>query len=73
MGDKDKSFLNSTQWIGAIEISMCLQQLYGVTFIPINVNKYRYLVALCMFRQELNLQIKEENWHDTLKHMELQL
>jgi hypothetical protein len=30
MGDKEPNFVNSAQWIGAIEVSMCLNKLYGV-------------------------------------------
>lgn len=30
LGDKKRDFIGSTQWIGAIEISLCLQHLYGV-------------------------------------------
>lgn len=30
MGDKRSNFIGSTNWIGAIEISLCLNQLYGV-------------------------------------------
>lgn len=31
LGDKPDSFVNSKQWIGAIEISLCLDHLLGVT------------------------------------------
>jgi hypothetical protein len=30
LGDKKKDFIGSTQWIGAIEISLGLQHLYGI-------------------------------------------
>ena len=30
MGDKEKSFIGSKQWIGAVEISMCLDEYWGV-------------------------------------------
>lgn len=33
IGDKEKNFINSTNWIGAIEISLCLNELYGVHFV----------------------------------------
>ena len=38
MGDKPKNFVGSTQWIGAIEISMCLNTLYGVDSNVIHVS-----------------------------------
>jgi len=31
MGDKPRSFIGSSQWIGAIEISMCLRELFGIS------------------------------------------
>lgn len=31
LGDKNKSFIGSSNWIGAIEISMCLNQMYNVS------------------------------------------
>lgn len=31
IGDKPHTFINSNQWIGAIEISLCLDHLLGVT------------------------------------------
>lgn len=30
MGDKELSFVGSSSWIGAIEISLCLQHMYNV-------------------------------------------
>eukprot|EP01133_Synstelium_polycarpum_P015354 gene15354-18213_t len=38
MGDKESKFYKSKQWIGAIEISMCLQQLYNIDSKIINVS-----------------------------------
>ncbi|KYQ92776.1 hypothetical protein DLAC_05355 [Tieghemostelium lacteum] len=37
MEDKEKSFLNSKQWIGAFEITLCLQQLYELDCKILNV------------------------------------
>ena len=30
LGDKPPSFVGSSKWIGAFEISLCLDELYGV-------------------------------------------
>ena len=39
MGDKDKSFVGSRQWIGAIELSYVLDDYLGVSCKIITVNK----------------------------------
>jgi hypothetical protein len=38
MGDKPKEFIGSSQWIGAIEISMLLNELYGVRLLLLYLN-----------------------------------
>lgn len=38
MGDKDKSFIGSKQWIGAIEISFCLDFMYNIQSKILNIN-----------------------------------
>jgi len=30
MGDKQKNFIGSKEWIGAFEINLCLQEFWGV-------------------------------------------
>ncbi|KAL6054421.1 Ufm1-specific protease 2 [Balamuthia mandrillaris] len=37
IGDKPSSFVDSKQWIGAIEIMACLKELYGITCKILNV------------------------------------
>jgi hypothetical protein len=34
LGDKKSSFIHSTNWIGAIEINICLQNFFGVSLLP---------------------------------------
>ena len=39
LGDKDKSFIGSTKWIGAIELSYILDDYLGVTSKIITINR----------------------------------
>ena len=39
IGDKDKSFVGSNKWIGAIEIGYVLDEYLGVTSKVITVNR----------------------------------
>ncbi|KJE97105.1 Ufm1-specific protease 2 [Capsaspora owczarzaki ATCC 30864] len=41
VGDKDKSFIGSTQWIGSFELSICLDQCYNITSRIMNLNAGR--------------------------------
>eukprot|EP00009_Paramoeba_aestuarina_P017601 CAMPEP_0201533572 /NCGR_PEP_ID=MMETSP0161_2-20130828/53653_1 /ASSEMBLY_ACC=CAM_ASM_000251 /TAXON_ID=180227 /ORGANISM="Neoparamoeba aestuarina, Strain SoJaBio B1-5/56/2" /LENGTH=172 /DNA_ID=CAMNT_0047937675 /DNA_START=425 /DNA_END=940 /DNA_ORIENTATION=+ len=38
LGDKKSNFVNSKQWIGALELTMVLDHLYGITCKVIHVN-----------------------------------
>ena len=40
LGDKDKSFIGSTKWIGAIELSYILDDYLGVTSKIITINRF---------------------------------
>ncbi|KAH3759359.1 ufm1-specific protease 2 [Pelomyxa schiedti] len=55
LGDKEPSFAGSHQWIGAVEISMCLQYLYSVDCKVLHVssgsNVNQYLSQLAMHFQ----------------------
>ena len=45
MGDKPSSFLNSREWIGAIEIMLVLGQYWNIQSKIINVNSGRDLIT----------------------------
>jgi len=38
IGDKEKSFIGSHEWIGSMEVSYCLDQLYGITSKTLHVS-----------------------------------
>ena len=38
MGDKEKSFIGSNEWIGSMEVSYCLDYLFGVTSKTLHVS-----------------------------------
>ena len=63
LGDKDKVFLRSRQWIGAVEISLCLNTIYDVCF----VCYWKLLLVLILKKIQIDCKIEFCNSGENIK------